>query len=300
MLAFPFVRLDARLTEDVVTRELRRRSAAGETTSLDRYHAQREALYDLPPAHREPAFARLHARLFHELGFAEPVAAVVTAHASILAGVPALTLEPAPGPDDEGADLGAPGPGGRPAVARIATPRFLDGTLAPFLDHELMRLGDLVDPTFAHDSAALDSIAAHRRRAVQQRYRLAWGVSVDGRLARAGRQPLAERAEHRARLAAAFAPLARAAIDEVLQRLWAGPRPTHGRLLDDATAVPTHSARAEGAACPLCRFPTSRWASPPSPAMCEVIGRVVPGWCADDGLCARCFERFEPALTSAR
>ncbi|MBI2202371.1 MAG: hypothetical protein HYU41_00715 [Candidatus Rokubacteria bacterium] len=294
------LRYEPGLVEDVVTRALLRRPAAHEPDALAAYHRRREVLYELPGAQRESAFVRLHRAVFHDLGFEATVTAVVARHAAALAAVPTLTMERATSPGDEAADLGHPGPAGRPGVVRMVARRFFDETLVPFLDHELTHLADLVDPAFAHDPDALDRVAPHRRRIVQQRYRRAWAVNVDGRLARAGRRPLAERGEHDAALGTAFASLTPVAATDMRERLWAGPRPTHGELLALATTVPARAPRAEGAPCPLCSFPTYRWAPAPAPAMAEAIRRDIATWQPDEGLCDRCYERFESTPVPAR
>lgn len=286
--------LDPELLAEVVAREISRRLDAGDADLTRAYRRDADRLYRRGPDERALGFAELDARWFGRLGLDAPVRAAASRHPGLLARLPSLTLFRALQPDDEGADLGRPRDGSRPAVVRVRSARWgASGELTAFLDHELLRLGDLLDPHFGHDADALLAVPALRRRIVQQRYRLAWSATLDARLARAGRVPLAARGEHHERLARCFSGLPAASFERLFAAVWSSERPTHDALLAVAETVTAAGPLEAGAPCPLCEFPTHAWRRPADPALIEAVRRDVPTWRPDHGLCDRCEERYQ-------
>lgn len=288
------LRYDPRLLEEVIQLELRRREEKGDHRLSQEYHRQADPLYHLSPERRESEFSLLHRRLFSDLGFEAQVDAVLKRYGRVLARVESLTFLRALQAVEEGADLGAPAPTERPAVVRLRTARFLfQDDLARFLDHELAHLLDLLDPEFAHDPDALSGVPPHRRRLVQERYRIAWATTVDGRLSRQGRRPLAERIERRREMVSCFPALSDPEVERLFETLWEDDRPTHGRLLAIAAVSGARDLRQPGAPCPLCGFPTHHWADLNDDALAEAIRLDVPHWRPDEGLCERCLEGYQ-------
>lgn len=295
----PPVQYGPRLIEEAVQLELWRRRDRAEDEPLREYHRRADPLYHLAGERREQAFAALHRRLFEELGFEAPLGALLGGYRALLARIASLTLLHAVRVGDEGADLGPPTDGGKPALVRLRAVRFLDpGGLGRFLDHELARLGDLLDPAFGHDPEALVRVPPARRRLVQERYRVAWAVSLDGRLARRGKAPLADLATRRQELARIFPGLPGPEQVRLFETLWKGDRPTHRRLL--ALALGARGAHEPGAPCPLCGFPTHRWAEPRDPVLVEAIRGDAPGWRPDERLCERCLEGYRILAATPR
>jgi hypothetical protein len=294
------LRLDPRLLEEAVHLELRRRLDAGDAGPSEAYHRQADSFYALAGGHRESAFVSLHRRLFGELGFEAGITGALARQRETLAGLESLACLRALAHEDEGADLGAQA-GPRAAVLRVRAARFLaPGELARFLDHELTHVADLLSSVFAHDPGSLAGIAPHRRRLVQERYRALWAASVDGRLERRGLGPVAGRDEHRRALRRGFPFLPASELDAVLDRLWRDPAPTHARLVALATGRAPREPHQPGAPCPLCAFPTHRWADATELALIVAIRTDVPGWEPEDGLCDRCLEMYEiRSLTQA-
>lgn len=286
--------VDPGLLAEVVTEEIARRLHAGDAGVARAYRGDADRLYCRRPDERALGFAELDARWFGRLGLDAPVRAAASRHPALLARLPSLTLSRALQADDEGADLGRPRDGSRPAVVRVRSARWeASGELTAFLDHELLRLGDLLDPHFGHDADALLAVPAFRRRIVQQRYRLAWSATLDARLARAGRVALATRGEHRERLARCFSGLPAASFERLFAAVWGSDRPTHDALLAVAKTVTAAGPFEAGAPCPLCEFPTHAWRRPTEPALIDAVRRDVPAWRPDQGLCDRCEERYQ-------
>lgn len=280
------VEWEPELAEAVVRLVVEQEERGGYRRRAEVYRARAEAVYALAPAAREAAFAALHASVVGELGLEERLRAVVALHPLVLARVAVLRLVRAPRRELEGADL-APRRG---AVLRLRPERCADlAAWERFVDHEMTHLGDLLDPAFGHDPHALAELPPFRRRVVQERYRLVWAASVDGRLRHAGRAPLLPREEHRRRLAQAFG-VSEEEAERRLAVLWAGERPRHGALLAMATRSPGPGH--PGAPCPLCGFPTYAWAPGVDAEVAALIARETPGWNSAQGACERCLERY--------
>jgi hypothetical protein len=276
------------LAEAVARLLVDQRARAGEAAWVEAYHRRAEAVYALPAARREAGFAALHARVLREAGLDRRLHTVAARHPQVAAHLRMLRLCRALRADREGADL-RPDTGG--AVLRMRSERCADlEGFERFVDHEMVHLSDLLDPTFGHDPQALERLDPLWRRRVQERYRLAWAVTVDGRLVRAGRRPLASREEHRRRLAQGFG-LSLAEVEPWLAALWAEPRPTHAALW--ALAV-RHAAApgAPGAPCPLCGFPTYAWVRAVEAALAAAVRQEAPEWEPTEGMCERCHERL--------
>lgn len=288
------LRWDPSLLEAVVHGEIERRRARGDASLGAEVRRRAEPIYRDRAEARERGFVALHVALVQSLGLHRPVLRAFTRHAPGLTALAHVEVRRAADAAGEGADLRRDEPGVRIGLLDVLPARFAGATLGPFADHELTRLADLCDPAFGHDPAALAAVPPHRRRLVQERYRLAWGISVDGRLARAGREPLGD-----------VHTLARALDGHglgtgVFQALWAGPRPAHVELMRLAVAAGDGDARrSSGGACPLCGFPTHAWTVPRVPALVAAIRADAPGWAAADGVCARCLERYEAMAEAA-
>jgi hypothetical protein len=280
--------------EEVVRLEIQRRQESGDRQLLEQYHQEADPLYRLGPERRQREFALLHRRLFQRLGFEGRAAALLGRYRAVLGRIEWLALLRAARTAEEGADLGAPSGAARPAMVRVLAARFLSPPdLARFLDHEITHLDDLLSPEFGHAPEALASVAPHRRRLTQERYRLAWAISVDGRLSRQGRHPMADRRQRREELARCLSGLAEADLDQIFATLWEEDRPTHAALMAVAQLGGAGASREAGGACPLCGCPTHRWADQVHESIERAIRRDSPGWERGDGLCERCAEMYD-------
>lgn len=284
---------DPRLLEEVIQLELRRREESGDPSLLQEYHRRSDPFYRLTAERRESEFAALHRRLFSEWGFEARLEAVLEGNRAALSRIGSLAFLRALRIEEEGADLASEGRG-QSAAVRINPALFLNpDDLAKFLDHEMTHLGDLLDPEFAHDPDALMGVPPHRRRLVQERYRIAWATTVDGRLARRGRIPLTERAGHSRELARCFPAVADSELDRLLETLWGSDRPTHGQLMAVAAGGGVRREQLAGAPCPLCGFPTHRWGHLSGGELIKAIRLDAPEWEPDEGLCEHCLEAYQ-------
>lgn len=315
---------DEDLIEAAVFLHASGRRTGAPALQIARFTRQREKLYDLlDPEERNAAFFKLNLEWFREWGLERALTEVTAEFPLLASALAVLAFRKARGKPEEGAELFVkrhsssgwwPAPDGSeagPAVVRtgvlaLLPDRFIqDDRLAGFLRHELTHLQDMVDPAFGY--APELRVPGHnpaQQRLARERYRLLWDITIDGRLARAGRATHGTRERHESAFHRAYAFWPDAKRHQVFEELWAASVPRHERLEALATD-PRDLFRAHqplpGAPCPLCGFPTFAWADTAalSPAICETIQAGFPHWTSEQGACARCVETYQASRPGA-
>jgi hypothetical protein len=300
--------VDPDLAEEVLLLFMRRAAAAGRVDFEQEYRRLVEPLYEkVPASDRAAAFHQVHRQLFIRWGLDRPIRQVLDEFPNLRAAVRAVLVARALSSREEGADLSRD----RQKVGlKVRSERFLDAErFQRFLRHEFQHVADMLDPAFGYDPDAVPERPPSVQALLYERYRVLWAITVDGRLTRAGRSTVAAQEDRWREFQALFGTLPEAELRVAFERLWMWDRPTHPELwamAQDPRQVrawargtaeasgPTGHPRLPGDPCPLCRFPTYRWADTPSP---EVVARIradVPTWEPDQGLCERCAEAYEP------
>ncbi len=290
------VEFHPRLVEEAVWIVIRRRRDAG------LFHRERERLYGEPdPEKRERAFARLYLSWFRRLNLEEPITRTLGDEAPCLAAARRVLLVPATSERREAAELYVAAPGEFSVVIalRPETLAERDAALA-FLRRELLHVADMLDPAFEYEPRlpAQPAGPAHDMR-LQERYRVLWSCSIDGRLARLGRIPSGVRDAGLREFHRTFACLGERA-EECFERLFTGPRPRHVDLVALAAEPETafglrSSDPSRSGRCPLCAFPTADLEPTPDLLPPDVVGAIVsefPEWKADLGLCPQCADLY--------
>jgi len=290
------------LQEAVVLQEVTRRDREGDASMRERYRREADAVYRRfdEPRLRRAAFISLHARLFDELGCGRPIDEALT---RLELPFETVAVARAWHVGEEGADVS---PDRTTLGLRVTVERFGSSDLSRWLDHELGHVADMLDPSFGYGQTAAPPAAA--RRLQGDRFGLLWDCVVDGRTARAGRAPLATRDERCDAFRRLFPECPEAVAPLVVGRLWDGERPSYGALLEyagnwralaawagvpaEAAAGPGDGAPPPGAPCPLCGFPTFRWAAAIPGEAAARIADDFPGWTAALGACERCVEGY--------
>jgi hypothetical protein len=270
---------------------------------VTRFHRERERRYAiLDPDERNAAFFRLHLEWFREWGLEEALNRVVAEYPVLPNALEVLAFRQARNRNEEGAELYVNAAGGRHGVIAFRSERWLrEADLAAFLRHELMHLADMVDPVFGYSPRLdLGRGTAIEQRLVRERYRVLWAVTIDGRLDRAGRSPMADRAQRQAEFDRAFSFWPESRRQEVFAALWTDPAPTHPGLLAwaaDPRALRSTRQPSPGGSCPLCDFPTFHWvaAAGLNQQVIAAIRAEFSSWTPDQGLCNRCAEVYESA-----
>ena len=267
------------------------------------FRRERDRIYELPDSEvREARFRSLHLRWFSHFALHRTVEQIVSQREDIADRVAEGRVLRALTRAEEGADLldaasMALGGDSRPMlVLRLRSATLVEpDELGAFLLHELMHVGDMVDPSFGYQrSLPASDDGPSGDNILRDRYRVLWDVTIDGRLARArhhgrgshdrrgvrlpasalgygaakpkremreGWQPDRSDPTREARwqeFAATFSMLGercRDAFDEWFDRI----RPTHQSLVTFALAPSVSGSPNNGDSgrCPLCRFPVA-------------------------------------------
>ncbi len=259
------------------------------------------------PDERDAAFTRVNSDWFLRLALDAPVRQAFSEQAAALSALLRVLFVPVDREADQGAELYVASAQERSVVVSVrpevlAVPaRALD-----FLRRELMHIADMLDPAFEYEPALPPQPAGPTLdRLLQDRYRVIWDCSVDGRLARRG-VCAADTRERRGReFAAAFGFLGEK-TGEAFARVFDGPRPRHPEFVVMATdpaggfGVGPGSARRPGR-CPLCGCPTFDFEPAPAAlpaAALTAIRAEFPSWWPEQGLCPQCADLYRARAMS--
>ncbi|HMP83830.1 MAG TPA: hypothetical protein PKA41_14115 [Verrucomicrobiota bacterium] len=177
--------------------------------------------------------------------------------------------------------------------------------LRDYLRHEFTHLHDMLNPAFGYSPALeLPGLNGAQQRLARERYRLLWDITIDGRLTTAGLAPMATREQHATAFARGYSFWSEAKQTETFSSLWQSRSPKHAdflALIADPRGLRDAHRPEPGASCPLCDFPTFKWADenmlPP-----EIIVRITaefPAWQPEQSLCGRCLETYEAVASQA-
>lgn len=304
------------LLDEVVTRELLRRDAAGDGAWLREFHLLTDPFYQLDSeAAREAAFERVHALYFRKLGFAAPLERVLPEFPGLAREAAALVVERAGGAPQEEADLLVGGDSSRRRTVRlrVQSVRFENAVvLDAFLRHELWHVADMLRPEFGYRPAARLADRPAEENLFRSRLHLLWNLTVAGAIARSGRPGAASREAWSRAAQRVYAFLPEVQLAGVVRSLWDAEGMTYGTLLECARrpdvllAYAGIAAEARGAAmspgspCPLCGFPTHDWAPSPEGLPKVVLGGIqadFPAWSPSDGVCRQCVGAYESQRT---
>jgi hypothetical protein len=296
------LRYDEDLIEAAVFLRASGRCKGIPSLQIARFHRERERLYQiLNPDERNTAFFRLHLEWFREWGLEQPLTNTLKEFTVVGEKLTFLAIRKTTVKKEEGAELYVNESGDRTGLLALRLERFADdsSSLEAFLRHEFTHLHDMLDPLFGYNPVLeLPGLNAAQRRLATERYRLLWDITIDGRLAFAGWQPMTAREQHEAAFARGYCFWPESRRGKVFETLWHNRATKHSALLGfitDPRGLRQTSGPAPGASCPLCDFPTFVWAQDLD-LRPEIINRVAaefPGWTSDQGLCKRCLETYE-------
>jgi len=268
------------------------------------FRRERDRIYDVvEPEVREAQFQRLALEWFDRFGLRPRMEAALTEWPALEGHVAAGRLVGAIGPAAEGADLvdGAAAherTESRPLLVLRLMPQSLldDATLWALLRHELMHITDILDAAFGYDRTLPSSHEGPSAdNMLRDRYRVVWDVTIDGRLARAGRGQLRTRDTRWREFRMAYAMLADA-CPGAFEQWWNQSHPTHAELVAFAMAPPGAPAGRGAGRCPFCRFPVASLDARVSTLAEPVVRALVaehPSWRPEQGICTQCFDLYE-------
>jgi hypothetical protein len=199
-------------------------------------HAERDPLYAMAdPEAREAAFTALHARWFVGLGLDQPLRDALAERPEIGERCGRGIVVRAPAVRAEGADLLVAPPARPTLLVRLTAQRLgARGRALTLLRRELLHVADMLDPDFGY---APRMGAGAPAPGWQERYRVLWDASIEGRLVRSGLAPSTARAERLREFTRAF-PALGPRVGAAFARFFDGPRCTHAELVAAASGSP--------------------------------------------------------------
>ncbi len=269
------------------------------------FRRERNRIYQMADeGERENSFHALHFRYFADLGLYAAVKQALDEHVDVTSRVDMCHVARALTRQDESADLvdelhcreGAVG-------APVLLVQLLPTTVVKpahvvqmLLHHELMHVADILNPAFGYerhlprsgDGPSGDTM-------LQDRYRVLWDTTIDGRLVRRGQASAGAREARWRAFAATFGMLGDR-CPGAFERWFNEARPTHAEIL--AFAKPASGAvdQPDPGRCPLCRFPTASLDSritSLSDGVIETIRSDRPEWRREHGICPQCLDLYE-------
>jgi hypothetical protein len=296
---------DDRLVEEAVIREIDSKLRSGDRAPYELYHEMTDELYSLmSAADRIDAFRRVHLYFFARLGFKAAFQAAVEQFPLFKEKISKVFIQPAL--KHEFADLSR-SPASLNLVIHVRSSTLADrGALLPFLQRELLMMHDILNPAFRYSSDIPAGMNLSQENLFRDRYGFLWRMYADARLSRAGLQPASIQAKRREDFVRMYPSMDRSAMERAFDVLWSRPFFTHPELRDMASSLPKllaaawmtaeckDDARLPGSPCPLCRFPTHRWAQLNGEAarVEQEIQKDFPQWRLSHGLCDRCGELY--------
>ncbi len=270
---------------------------------IARFHREREKLYAiLDPDVRNTAFFNLHLDWFREWGLEKLITDLLKEFPLLPEKLSVLAVRKTRNKNDDGAELYVNETGQRSAILALRPDSFArDVALRDYVRHEFTHLSDMLDPAFGYaPTLDLPGLNGAQMRLARERYRLLWDITIDGRLAAAGRTPMQPREQHAAAFARGYSFWPNDRQTETFESLWHDAAPNHANflaLIADPRGLRNAHRPAPGASCPLCDFPTFTWADSEAlrPEIAARVTAEFPAWSPEQGLCGRCLETYQAA-----
>ena len=274
------------------------------------FRRARDPIYRLAPEDRESAFTQLHQNWLLRLSLDRPVRLALDELPELAEATARCLVSRAFSRTDETVDLlvalEEPTRSGRSILIRVRATALQDGSkLLGWLRSELLKVSDMLDPSFGYEPALPVSGDPAGERLARERYRAIWEVSAAGRLMRRGTAAPEASDVARRTFVAAF-PMLRETRDENFRRFFTGEVHTHAEWAAFATApggTDESASLVPGGRCPLCRFPTHAPEPAPQSLSPEVVTRIVldfPTWRVSAGLCRQCADLYRTEGLSRR
>jgi hypothetical protein len=295
---FP-VQFDSQLVEESVLQA----AEGARPAETEKFRRERDAIYEIEITDvRESSFRELDSRWFVRFGVADALVASLREHSSLANRISGVYVLPAWSARDEGADLHAAK--GRstdgtplPAVVIHVRPKVLvdPEALRLLLQHELLHVTDMLEPDFGYEPALPEVQGGPMlQRLVQDRYRVLWNTTVDGRLAAQELLPKQRVKLRREEFLATFKMLG-AEAQQHFDRFFTDPRPRHADLVSFAVRPPGGDGK-NGLHCPLCNLPVSTLHPHPGglhPRIVLAIHEDFPQWEHEMGICLQCADLYD-------
>jgi hypothetical protein len=294
--------IDPRLAEESVLL-----AVESSSTEVRRsFRQQRDPLYEMTNREeQESRFRELHGRWFVHLRLAESLLQVLADHGTVRQSTSRCAVVAATGAKDELADLhgdqesrGAADHSKPVLVLRLRPPTLCDReALLALLRHELLQVDDMLAPEFGYSRTSVRVTGAPPLESLlQERYRVLWNTTIDGRLAARGQLRSTHEELRRQEFRAAF-PMLGEAGDAFFADFFQGNLVPHQELLAFAAAPGYRRGSSVSASgrCALCNLPTTCFYPRPRSLEAAVVASIrqdFPRWEPKAGLCRQCADLY--------
>lgn len=321
------IEYDPKLTEEIVSQELKRLEMEGEMRIPDEFRRMCDPIYDKYPLSDrddigfEEAFRDVYRRFFKILGYEDIILSALIEYPVIDEHVGEIVIRAVYAEEKEEANLAKrkieDKERGELAVVnlQITSVHFSDREeLKRFLRHELMHVTDMLDPLFCYDSNPL-GVTPSEECIIKNHYSLIWDMHIDARLVRSERLISEAKDKRRSEFDLMYRSLPEDERISIFEGLWQAGKLTHPeilacakdpvKLLDFRASLSPEQIEKEkqekkkkihlpGMICPLCKFPTHNWIEEESilKEVIEQVSKDAPTWDPQDGLCQRCDEVY--------
>ncbi len=291
---------ETRLVEEAVLRAMPGHPDEGA------FRQVRDRLYELvDPDERDQAFRTFHGQWFQRLGLCQPLEDALAERPILCQETRRCAVVRARTKKEEGAELFvSPDPAvGRSIGVQLRPESLLEpAQLLGLLRHEFLHLADMLTPAFGYEPELHIPEEGMARRLVQDRYRVLWDITIDGRLAQEGHTPEQVRRRRLQEFARAF-PMLGGAAEAHFARYFDQPNPCHTQLVACARD-PVQTLGLKGAVdrrCPLCTFPSYDFEPDPEnlpPALLQQLQAHFPAWRPAQGICRQCADLYRSRRTT--
>jgi len=257
---------------------------------------------------REEAFQTLHQCWFEHIGLHEPLKEVLSCWPILRTDTHRCLLVKAPSKKEVGAELfvaenHAGGSEGeiRSIVIRLTAELLIQSEQGiHFLRRELLHVVDMLAPKFGYESNLPKSdIGPTYDRLLQERYRILWDLTIDGRLQRMNFLPASVKDRHWKIFKNTF-PGPGQDLERVFNFFFGNVSPKHQDLLSFSLAPETWfihgnlESKSKGI-CPLCHFPSHYLmdAKGLSVAIIDEIKKEHTNWSTAQPICQQCCDLYE-------
>lgn len=294
------------LVEEAVLRAIIRHAGEG------MFREERDAIYNLQDEEaREEAFQTLHQCWFERIGLHEPLEEVLSYWPILRTHTHRCLLVKAPSKKEVGAELfvaedhsGRSKCEIRSVVIRLTAELLIQSEpLIHFLRRELLHVVDMLAPKFGYEpNLPKSEIGPTYDRLLQERYRILWDLTIDGRLQRKNFLPASVREKHWTIFKNTF-PGPGQDLEKVFNFFFDNDAPKHQDLLSFSLAPETwfiHAnleSKSKGI-CPLCHFPSHCLvdAKNLSATIIDEIKKEHTNWRVAEPVCRQCCDLYESRL----
>ena len=274
------------------------------------FRKERDKIYKMQDDEdREEAFQELHLRWFEHLDLLAPLHDVFTYWPILKLSTHKCLLMKARSRKDVGAELYvAPKDSGvgdreRRSIVIQLTPELLTQSqqLLPFLRHELLHIADMLDPKFGYEpNFPRSQMGPTYDQFLQERYRILWDITIDGRLHQEGWLPSSLREKHWTIFRNTF-PGPMRDLEIVFSFFFQNGSHTHTELVSFCKSpenwfVSPKSESTSRGQCSVCHFSSfhlinaSTWLSP---AIISQIQKECTNWHPAQPICRQCADLYE-------